>query len=440
MSGKPASPACSRSCHRQSRNDPSRSSNGSRQRSATRTAGPNRSSPGSPRRSPTSSARKRSGPTTGTCTPTSATARSRAATAQPTKLFTAVQAGAWAVGLPPAPHHDDQRCTADGQARAVLALWLAAAATPDGAELLRDLSSEGASSSGALTFDEWDNPPMWGVIYTASDASLAIAMLEQPARPLADALAERLAALGRPGHAVDRSRTASRTSRTTQHSTNGYLPMISGTRHLAAVLTWKPLAATAVATAAWLALIERPSPVAALGRGRGRRRSNAVRSRRHRRRDAPIVARHAAPTPGSPSRAGSAVARLVVGARPHHRAHARPSTCRWPRTRCNSSRSLASALAGASTASSADSDRARGGTIGALAVIICFGTAIPPRARHSNSCPPTPPPPTLGGNSSSSSPSPLAIQLGGSIDPARRTTLRLRRSLVQRAHRWPYGR
>lgn len=106
------------------------------------------------------------------------------------ELFTAVQVGAWAVGLPPAPHGDDQRCTADGQARAVLALWLAAAATPDGAELLSDLSAEGASSSGTLTFDEWDNPPMWGVIYTASDASLATAMLEQPARPIADALAD----------------------------------------------------------------------------------------------------------------------------------------------------------------------------------------------------------------------------------------------------------
>ncbi len=106
------------------------------------------------------------------------------------QLFTAVQSGAWAVGLPPAPHHDEQRCSANGQARAVLALWLAAVATPDGAELLRDLSFEGASSSGELAFDGWDNPPMWGVIYTASDASLAIAMLEQPDRPIADALAE----------------------------------------------------------------------------------------------------------------------------------------------------------------------------------------------------------------------------------------------------------
>jgi hypothetical protein len=106
------------------------------------------------------------------------------------QLFTAVQAGAWAVGLPPTPHNDDQRCTADGQARAAVALWLGAVATPNGAALLRDLSSEGASSSGALTFDDWDNPPMWGVIYTASDARLAIAMLEQPARPIADTLAD----------------------------------------------------------------------------------------------------------------------------------------------------------------------------------------------------------------------------------------------------------
>jgi hypothetical protein len=106
------------------------------------------------------------------------------------ELFTAVQAGAWAVGLPPAPHHDDQRCTAHGQARAALALWLAAAATPDGTELLRDLSREAVSSGGGLTFDGWDNPPMWGVIYTTTDTRVALAMLEQPARAVADVLAD----------------------------------------------------------------------------------------------------------------------------------------------------------------------------------------------------------------------------------------------------------
>jgi hypothetical protein len=106
------------------------------------------------------------------------------------QLFTAVQAGAWAVGLRPAPHFDDQRCSADGQARSVVALWLAAAATPDGAELLDELSSEGASQTGALTFDGWDNPPMWGVVYSASDARLATAMLEQPTRRVANVLAD----------------------------------------------------------------------------------------------------------------------------------------------------------------------------------------------------------------------------------------------------------
>lgn len=106
------------------------------------------------------------------------------------EFFTAVQAGAWAVGLPAAPHHGEQRCTADGQARAVLALWLAAAATPDGPDLLHDLSSEGASGNGALTFDGWDNPPMWGVIYHASDAALAHAMLEDSATDLATRLGD----------------------------------------------------------------------------------------------------------------------------------------------------------------------------------------------------------------------------------------------------------
>ncbi len=104
------------------------------------------------------------------------------------ELFTAVQAGAWVVGLPPAPHHDDQRCTADGQARSVLALWLAAAATPDGADLLRTIASEGASPNGALTYEGWDNPPMWGVTYSASDATLAVAMGDRSASATAGTL------------------------------------------------------------------------------------------------------------------------------------------------------------------------------------------------------------------------------------------------------------
>jgi len=104
-------------------------------------------------------------------------------------MFTAVQAAAWAVGLPPSPHGEYRRCTADGQARAALALWLGAAATPDGAALLADIAAEHASTDGALTFDEWDDPPMWGVVYQAADAELAEAMLTRPPAEVADALA-----------------------------------------------------------------------------------------------------------------------------------------------------------------------------------------------------------------------------------------------------------
>lgn len=105
------------------------------------------------------------------------------------EFFTAVQIGAWVAGLPPSPHHDDERCSADGQARAVLALWLGAAATPDGADLLRDLTAEASSPTASqISFDGWDNPPMWGVEYTTADAALAIALLDQPAADIANAL------------------------------------------------------------------------------------------------------------------------------------------------------------------------------------------------------------------------------------------------------------
>lgn len=103
------------------------------------------------------------------------------------ELFTAVQAGAWSVGLPPAPHHDDRRCTADGQARAVVALWLGAAATPGGADLLDAVVAEGASGP-RLTFDGWNNPPMWGAVYSTADATMAVALAGLPAAGVADAL------------------------------------------------------------------------------------------------------------------------------------------------------------------------------------------------------------------------------------------------------------
>ncbi|HUF98485.1 MAG TPA: hypothetical protein VMM60_10180 [Ilumatobacter sp.] len=94
--------------------------------------------------------------------------------------FLAVQTSAWAVGLPPAPHGDNQRCTADGQARSVIALWAGAAAVPDGGRTLGDVVAEG-SVGPSIVFAEWDDPPMWGVDYAVADAQLALTLLERPA-------------------------------------------------------------------------------------------------------------------------------------------------------------------------------------------------------------------------------------------------------------------
>jgi hypothetical protein len=105
-------------------------------------------------------------------------------------FFLAVQAGAWATGLPPAPHHDNQRCTAGGQARAAIALWAGAAASPEGADTLRDVVSEGVVGIGStITFPEWNGPPMWGVEYAVADAEAALAMLELPTDAVRTAVA-----------------------------------------------------------------------------------------------------------------------------------------------------------------------------------------------------------------------------------------------------------
>jgi len=104
-------------------------------------------------------------------------------------FFLAVQTGAWTVGLPPAPHDVDERCTASGQARAAIALWAGAAASPDGARTLRDVTAEGSTGGALITFAEWDDPPMWGVDYAVTDAELALAMLELPVADVRAALA-----------------------------------------------------------------------------------------------------------------------------------------------------------------------------------------------------------------------------------------------------------
>lgn len=94
------------------------------------------------------------------------------------QLFLAIQVGSWAVGLPPSPHDADIRCAAPGQARAVIALWLAAAATPEGAEFLQKIADE--HGWGPATFDDWDNPPMLGVRFSTTDIRMAVELARLP--------------------------------------------------------------------------------------------------------------------------------------------------------------------------------------------------------------------------------------------------------------------
>jgi hypothetical protein len=104
-------------------------------------------------------------------------------------FFLAVQTGAWATGLPPAPHEDDRRCTASGQARAAIALWAGATASPDGARTLGDVMRDGVDDGGStITFTGWDGPPMWGVDYAVADAEVALAMLDLPDADVRSAL------------------------------------------------------------------------------------------------------------------------------------------------------------------------------------------------------------------------------------------------------------
>ena len=110
-------------------------------------------------------------------------------------LFLAVQTGAWAVGLPPAPSSGDRRCAADGQSRAALALWLGAQSSPGAASALAALTrDEGAWENDRLAFPSrggsgWDSPPMWGVTWHRTDVDAALALLRRPADDVARTIA-----------------------------------------------------------------------------------------------------------------------------------------------------------------------------------------------------------------------------------------------------------
>jgi hypothetical protein len=205
--------------------------------------------------------------------------------------------------------------------------------------------------------------------------------------------------------------------------------MISATRHLAAVLTWKPLAATAVTTAGWLAFTERPSPLllsataAAVAAATpfvlddtaaATLQSSPATLRQRRAHRVAIVL---------PLLVSWWTLALIVVSRPNRDLPLATHTLQFATL-------LGIGLAAASTTSRTDSDRARGGTLGALAVIICFGTGFLPE-RALQLVPADPAAPDAGRQLFVILAVAVAIQLGGSTDPARRTTLRLRRLLVR---------
>ncbi|MEO8693408.1 MAG: hypothetical protein ABI658_07810 [Acidimicrobiales bacterium] len=88
-------------------------------------------------------------------------------------LWTAVQAGSWAVGLPPTRSYSAPPCVADGQARAVIALWLGNVAS---GKLQRLADVADTSDTGALAYIDWDPPPPWGVEFTRADTAAALAL------------------------------------------------------------------------------------------------------------------------------------------------------------------------------------------------------------------------------------------------------------------------
>ncbi len=91
-----------------------------------------------------------------------------------------VQVGAWAVGLPPAQAATSSPCVASGQARSVVALWLAGQSTPGAAGALAEIGR--ASGPGAnVDFGDSANRPSWGVAYAKQDLTLALTLLERPA-------------------------------------------------------------------------------------------------------------------------------------------------------------------------------------------------------------------------------------------------------------------
>jgi hypothetical protein len=92
-----------------------------------------------------------------------------------------VQVGSWAVGLPPAQSAGPP-CVASGQARSVLALWLAGQSTAGAPDALATVlhTSEGIGSRDLISFDS-SPVPNWGVSFAHADVAAALTLLQRPA-------------------------------------------------------------------------------------------------------------------------------------------------------------------------------------------------------------------------------------------------------------------
>ncbi|MCB0986648.1 MAG: hypothetical protein H6519_06315 [Microthrixaceae bacterium] len=100
-------------------------------------------------------------------------------------LFTAMQVGSWAVGLPPSQWGEGERCHADGQARSAIALWLS---TVGGGRLGTFLENADVDGAGRVDVTSWNTQPTVGVAWHESDVKAALAMADLPVSRVAGSL------------------------------------------------------------------------------------------------------------------------------------------------------------------------------------------------------------------------------------------------------------
>ena len=194
--------------------------------------------------------------------------------------------------------------------------------------------------------------------------------------------------------------------------------MIAGVRHLVVVITWKPLAATAMATATWLALAARPS-----GLLLSTASAAVAATTAHVLDDPAAVTLQSSPSTLLRRRAWRVVLAVpvvavwwVLAIAIVSRSPAHPPLAEHTLQLVALS---AVGLAGACTAAMIVGDGTRGGTAGALGVIACFGTAFRP-ARSLQLVPIDPAAPGAARRLIVVLAVALVMQLGSSIDPARR--------------------